>query len=312
MTLRIEKYAAARKREWDEFVARAKNGVFLFHRDYLEYHADRFEDHSLLVLDDEKLVALIPANRKGDEFASHGGLTFGGVLSDDRMRGGTMLAVFETLLAYLRENGFRKLVYKAIPHIYHRIPAEEDLYALFRFGARLYRRDLATSMTPGNAPGYTKGRKWGVKKGRNAGLTLGRSHDFADFMRIEEENLAARHGVRPVHTAEEIAMLAGRFPENIRLYTAHKDGALGAGVIIYDSGKVAHAQYIATTPAGREWFAPDALMDFLVQEEFKDKPVFDFGISTESAGTILNEGLCENKESYGGRGVVYDFYEIDL
>lgn len=278
----------------------------------MEYHADRFTDASLLIRDAQEIVALFPANRNDAVVTSHSGLTFGGVLSDERMRASTMLSVFAALCGHFLRADIRTIVYKAIPHIYHKLPSEEDAYALFRAGASVIRRDLASALVPSDLRHYTKGRKWAVKKGRAAGLRIGADDDFAGFMHIEEENLAARHGVTPVHTTAEISKLAATFPHNIKLYTARFDGKVDAGVVIYETDMVAHTQYIASTPDGRARFALDALIDFLLNEPFAAKPWFDFGISTENQGTILNTGLSENKESYGGRGVVYDFYEIDL
>jgi hypothetical protein len=311
-TLSVRRYEAADREAWNDLVRRAKNGVFLFDRGYMEYHADRFRDHSLLVESAGKLTAVVPGNLAGDTFVSHGGLTFGGVVSDARMRAGTMLRVFGALLRHLQAAGVRTVVYKAIPHIYHRMPAEEDLYALFRCGATLVRRDIAAAIEKGLAAPYTKGRKWGVKKGAGSGVTLERSDDFEGFMAVEEANLADRHNVRPVHTAAELRLLAQRFPENIRLYVAREGNAIVAGTLVYASERVAHTQYIATTPRGRELCALDALLDWLIHQELAALPVFDFGISTEQAGRLLNEGLAENKESYGARGIVYDHYELKL
>ena len=44
----IEKYSPAKKEKWNEFLGRAKNPLFMFHRDYMAYHNDRFTDHSLM------------------------------------------------------------------------------------------------------------------------------------------------------------------------------------------------------------------------------------------------------------------------
>lgn len=297
---------------WDAFVARAKNGVFLFDRGYVEYHADRFNDHSLLCFEDDVLLGVIPASERDGVLTSHAGLTFGGFVVDERIRAAQVLSMFGALVEHLRENGLRKLVYKAAPHIYHRIPAEEDLYALAVHGARLSRRDVAATLYMADRPPYTKGRKWAVNKAKKSALQVGRSERFAEFMRIEEENLAARHGVKPVHTAEEIALLASRFPENIKLFEASADGELIAGIIIYESAQVAHAQYIASTPRGRALCALDAVIDHLLAGEYASKRFFDFGISTEDGGRYLNAGLMDNKESYGARAVVYDHYELEL
>src|SRR5207244_2191468 len=129
--VRFERYEPRWRSVWDGFVARSKNGVFLFHRDYVEYHADRFTDHSLLFLDGEKVLALLPGSRREDALASHAGLTFGGFVTDHSMKTPQMLRLFDLLRQHCRGEGITRIVYKAVPHIYHRVPAEEDLYALF-------------------------------------------------------------------------------------------------------------------------------------------------------------------------------------
>ena len=48
MPIDIVKYNHNMKAEWDAFVKTSKNGTFLFMRDYMEYHNDRFIDYSLL------------------------------------------------------------------------------------------------------------------------------------------------------------------------------------------------------------------------------------------------------------------------
>jgi Acetyltransferase (GNAT) domain len=310
--LRVARYTPDDRRAWDDFVARAKNGVFLFRRDYMEYHADRFTDASLLVYDDDALVALLPGNVRERTYVSHGGLTYGGFVTDARMRTATMLQVFDAVLAHLREREVEELLYKPLPHIYHSMPAEEDLYALFRAGATLIRRDVATTIARGAAAPYTKGRKYCVSKGRKSEIAITRSHDFEAFMQVEEQNLLARYGTAPVHTAAELALLASRFPDNIKLFIATKDGAVLAGTVVYETPRVAHTQYIASSERGRELCALDLVLDHLIRGEYAEKPFFDFGISTEEQGRFLNVGLSENKESYGGRATVYDWYRLDL
>jgi Acetyltransferase (GNAT) domain len=310
--IRVERYAPEHRRGWDDFLARSRNGTFLFRRDYVEYHADRFTDHSLLFLDDDRLVGLLPASERDGTLTSHGGLTYGGVVSDGRMRTPLMLELFDGLVEYLRGRGVGRLVYKAVPHIYHRVPAEEDLYALFRHGGRLFRRDVASTVWMRDREPLSKGRKWSVKRARSNGLTVARSHDFATFMAIEEAHLLEKYGVRPTHTAAEMELLVGRFPENIKLFAAHRGTEMLGGVVVYESPRVAHAQYIAATAAGRELGALDLILDLLLNETYAGLDYFDFGISTEDGGKTLNVGLVENKESYGARAVAYDFYELDL
>jgi hypothetical protein len=311
--LQIVEYDAGRKREWDDFVARAKNGVFLFRRDYMEYHADRFTDASLLVIDEgARLVALLPASVRGDVVSSHGGLTFGGFITDERMKAALMLEVFDAALAHMRERGIAKFIYKAIPHIYHRVPAEEDLYALYRAGARLFRRDISSTVLMCERQPFSKGRKYSVKQAQKRGLRVEQSFDFQTFMAMEEDLLGEKYGARPVHTAAEIELLATRFPDNIKLFAAYDGAAMLAGVVIYESREVAHAQYISASGEGKQSGALDLIISYLINEYYAHKKYFDFGISTEDEGRYLNTGLIENKQGFGGRAIVYDFYEVEL
>jgi hypothetical protein len=310
--LKVEKYSPEQKARWDDFVRQAKNGLFLFQRDYMDYHADRFEDASLLFFVDEQLAAVMPANLDGVSLISHGGLTFGGIVSDRRMKAELMLEIFDAFKSLLRERGVTRMVYKAVPHIYHRIPSEEDLYALFRHGARLFKRDISSTIDLNARLSFSKGRRWAMKKARQQGLAVARSFDFDSFMAIEKQVLGAKYGTKPVHTGEEIAMLAARFPDHIKLFTAGRNGQMLAGVIIYESENVAHAQYISATEEGKHICALDSILEFLLDDYYSGKKYFDFGISTEQDGRYLNPGLIENKQSYGARAVVHDFYELDL
>jgi hypothetical protein len=310
--IQVTRYEQKHRRCWDEFVTRAKNGVFLFQRDYMEYHQDRFRDHSLLFFNDEKVVALMPANADGKALVSHGGLTFGGVISDNRMRAGTMLEIFDALLGHLAAEDISRLVYKAVPHIYHNVPAEEDLYALFRTGARLIRRDVSSTISQRERISLSKGRKWSLNQSQTHGLNVRESADYQKFMEIETEVLKRRYNARPVHSAAEIAMLADRFLHNIKLFAAFKETEMVAGVVIYESKNVAHAQYMAANDEGKQKGALDCILDYLIKLHYAAKPYFDFGVSTEQEGKHLNNGLAEYKESFGARAVVYDFYEINV
>jgi len=310
--LKIVKYDLDYMRSWDEFVCGSKNGTFLFYRNYMDYHSDRFEDCSLLFYEGTKLVAVMPANIDSCILYSHRGLTFGGIITDGGMRTPLMLALFETMKQYLQEHGINKLIYKAIPHIYHSMPADEDLYALFRSNAQLMRRDISSAAFLPEKMSFSKGRKWSVKKGKNSGLSVKSSLDFRTFMDIESEILMKKYSVKPIHSAEEMELLANKFPDNIKLFGAFREDKMLAGVIVYENRLIAHTQYIATTDEGKELFATDLIIDHLINVYYSTKKYFDFGISTEQEGRYLNIGLVTQKEEYGARAIVYDTYALEM
>ncbi len=310
--LAVSAYRPENKVQWDNFVSTAKNGVFLFYRDYMEYHSDRFTDHSLLFFKNGRLVALLPANIEGKTLYSHGGLTFGGLLSDYTMKTPFMLDVFHSLTEHCRSQGIEEIVYKTIPYIYHSVPADEDLYALFTLNAELKARNVSSTIYLPNPQSFDNNRNDNIRKAKRNNLTIKESRDFDSFMKIEAEALAERHGVKPVHSPEEIKLLAGRFPDNIKLFASYKDDAMLAGVIMYESKNVAHMQYAANSKDGWNIGAQDIIEDYLINEHYKDKRYFDFGISTEKSGQVLNLGLIGRKENFGASAVVYDTYRIVL
>ncbi len=310
--LTLVPYANEHRTVWDDFVLRSKNGVFLFCRGYMDYHADRFTDASLLFFDGGRPAAVFPACRMGDDVLSHAGLTFGGVVSDEQMTIGLMSCVFDLMLDYYARKGLGRLVYKPVPWIYHRLPAEEDLYLLFAKEGRLIRRDVSTTIDLRRKLPYSKGRKWSINKAKKAGLLVRPSEDFESFMAIEECVLRKYHGTRPVHSAAEIQLLSRRFPEKIRLFGAFRDSLMLGGVIVYADGPVVHTQYISSTDEGRAVGASDVVLDHLIHNVYAQKTYFDFGISTEQNGRYLNPGLALYKENFGGRAVVFDWYEVAL
>jgi hypothetical protein len=304
----LRRYSADLAPSWNAFNRRARNGHFMFDRGFMDYHADRFTDASLVAIEGGDPVALLPLNRTDGEAWSHQGLTFGGLIAGDI---GTtqVLAVLEACAARLRGEGVALLTYKALPPIYSSAPAQEDLYWLFRREAALIRRDVSVAIDYRTRGPVSSRRIRGARKAEKAGLTFARSQDFWGLL---EGVLAERHGAAPVHSLDEIQLLAGRFPEEIALFTATLDGELQAGVVMFRSSQVAHAQYIAVGEAGRETGALDGLFEHLIDLHSAGQRYFDFGISNTEQGRVLNEGLARQKEEFGGSAIVHDFYRVAL
>src|SRR5262245_42638359 len=180
--LTVERFSPPMRSAWDDFVRQSKNGTFLFLRDYMEYHQDRFTDHSLVVRDDRgAIVALLPANQRGESLESHGGLTYGGFVVDARMTTMRMLDVLASKRAYLGGQAISSLCYRAIPHIYHRAPAEEDLYALVLAGARIQHRAALAVVDPRAEIALQERRRRVLRKAQAAGLTAQESLALEEY-----------------------------------------------------------------------------------------------------------------------------------
>jgi hypothetical protein len=310
--IELVRYSPSRQEEWNALIGRSRNGTFLFHRQYMDYHTDHFEDDSFLVMKRGKLEAVIPGNRDGGTFYSHQGLTYGGVISTEHILTRDMLEIFDRLRDVVRGQGCTTMVYKPVPAIYHIMPAEEELYALFRCGARLVSRQISSAIVRPRTIPLIESRKSGIRKAKQFDITVLESEDFEAFWEILSEALETRFGRKPVHSCQQIEMLHCRFPANIKLHVAVKDNRVVSGAVLYLTGKVVHVQYIASSEIGRQTGALDLLFDGLMNGVYANIPVFEFGTSTENGGQVLNENLIFQKEGFGGRGIVYDTYECTL
>jgi hypothetical protein len=310
----IIRYTEADKASWDAFVAQSKNGTFLFFRNYMDYHADRFSDHSLMVYYKSSLYALLPANLTGDTLYSHQGLTYGGLLMTDKCKTAVVRDIFIAINNYLRQQGISRVVYKHIPWIYASLPAEEDLFALSNVcHTSLVSRDVASVVELDNRLPFSVLRKRGIKKAEKAGISIMEMQDCREFWSLLEHNLMDRYGARPVHTLEEITLLKSRFPQHIRLFVACQGSRVFGGTLLYIDHQTAKTQYISANEEGKRVGALDLLFSQLIAQCEKDGlRYFDFGTSNLVTNDDLNDSLIFQKEGFGGRAVCYDTYEWAL
>lgn len=311
--MEIRRYRREDKELWNSFVSKARNATFLFDRNYMDYHADRFDDNSFMFYHKGKLKAVLPANVAGYTLYSHQGLTYGGLLLDKKATVEDVLECFDSLNSWLRKNGISKVVYKALPWIYQQYPSQEDLYALtWKCKAQLISRDIASTIVIDNKLKFAESRKSGIRKALSLNIEVGESNDVDGFWHVLEDNLGNRYNAKPVHTASEMKLLMSRFPNNIKLYVAKMNGEIVGGTLIYVTSQVVHTQYISASVEGKKHGALDLLFDYIINKVYANCRYFDFGKSTEQGGAYLNEPLIFQKEGFGGRGVCYDWYQWEL
>lgn len=313
MTYQVVKYDSSNYLIWNEFVAKAKNATFLFHRDFMEYHQDKFEDFSLLVFDDnQELQAVVPANVANRQVFSHQGLTYGGIIVYQKTRLSDFIIIVKSVLEYWNSFGIQKATFKELPTIYHQFPSNEMQYIQFVLQGNLVRRDVLSVVELTNTITFSRDRKNGIKRGSKHNLMVEETTDFSSFWNeILIPNLAEKHQAKPVHTLEEIQLLKSKFPNNIRQFNVYQNNKIVAGTTIFETSLVAHSQYISGNSDKNELGSLDFLHDFLISNVFKDKKYFDFGISNENQGKNINEGLLYWKETFGARTITQDFYEIE-
>lgn len=303
----IKKYNKSLKNQWNVFVANAINSSFLFQRDFMEYHQDRFEDYSLLAFKGEKLLAVLPANKVAKIVYSHQGLSYGGLLINT-LYIQDYFDILSAMLQYLNTNKIEQLQLNPIPHIYHKSLSEEVAYATFLLKAKRNRSDAYFVVNPRDYD-MNRNRKRALKVAMANELIFIESLDFAKFWKILTTNLQNRFAANPTHSLSEISLLAKRFPENIKLFEVRKELKVLAGAVVFLVNDVAHIQYSSADETREE----TGSMDFLFNEilaYYHDKKWVSFGISGEEQGRFLNKGLVYWKQSFGASVTVQNFYEI--
>ena len=313
-TFKIIKYTSEYYNLWNDFVADAKNATFLFHRDFMEYHSDRFEDYSLLIFDEkENLKALFPANRIEKDLFSHQGLTYGGLILDEKSKLSEIIHLNYNLFQYLFEAGFNKVQLKIIPPIYNSFPSDEMEYISFLLQAKLIRRDAIAILELANKIVPSRVRKRGIETGEKQQLKIVEETSFDLFWeKLLIPNLYTKYNSKPIHTVEEITYLKSKFPKLIRQFNVYFENEIIGGVTVFITKNVIHPQYISGNKAfNTKYGGLDFLYNHLINNVFNDYKYFDFGISNENNGLQLNESLHYWKESFGARTIVQNFYEIE-
>jgi len=312
LSISVEYYSDNRRQEWDNFVKSAKNGHFMFYRDYMEYHADRFQDGSLMFYDGKnRLCALLPANISKRVLYTHQGLTFGGMLINDKATTEKVYNTFIALKKFLKDkNAVDKIIYKRLPDFYCSYPSQEDLYSLFLLDARLIKRDVTVAIDLEKPYSYQEMRKRTIKKALKSNLEIKEVLSLKAYWSLLTTVLKKQHDTEPVHSLDEIDFLKSKFPDNIKCYVAVLNEEVLAGTLIFETPLVAHAQYLANSERGREIGALDLTIDYLIKKIYFEKKFFNFGISTENDGRNLNLGLISQKEGFGARALVHDCYEV--
>jgi hypothetical protein len=310
----VKKYDQNDYKIWNDFIAQAKNATFLFHRDFMEYHKDRFEDFSLLVYQDEKLISILPANKVANAVYSHQGLTYGGLVSIAKVKGEKVEAVLDAILYFLKENSFETFYYKPIPNFYFPEGNNEIDFFLFKRGAVLDRKEMNLAVNLELPLQISKSKLKHFRRIEDLDLDIMEEEDFNPFWeKILEPRLLEKFNVKPVHTKEEILFLKQNFHENIRQYSVYQNDEIIAGITIFETENVVKSQYGATSKKGEEVRALDFLFINLIEKYKRNgKRFFDMGIVNEENESGYHSGLLKQKEELGCTVYNQDFYKIEI
>lgn len=310
----VKKYDQNDYKIWNDFIAQAKNATFLFHRDFMEYHQDRFEDFSLLVFEDDKLKAILPANKAGDSVYSHQGLTYGGLIFSNKLKAENAALILDAILAYLKETAVATFYYKPIPNFYFPEGNQEMDFFLFKNNAVLVQKEMNLAVNLKLPLRISKSKLKHFRRIENLYLEIVEEQCFQPFWElILEPRLLEKFDAKPVHKLKEIDFLKQKFPHNIKQYSVYQNDEIIAGITIFETENVVKSQYGATSEKGEQVRALDFLFINLIHKyKRKGKHFFDMGIVNGENEKGFNSGLLTQKEELGCTIYNQDFYKIAI
>lgn len=299
---------------WNTFVSAAKNATFLFHRDFMEYHKERFEDFSLLVFDKVKLVAVLPANRVDNKVYSHQGLTYGGLVYASKLKIEKIETILDLLFDFFKSKRIEHFYLHPIPSFYLGQGNAAIDFFLMKRGAQLYRKEMNMVAHLHQEIPISKSKLKHFRRTEVLGLRVVEETNFQPFWeKILEPRLAEKYDAKPVHSLAEIQLLQERFPENIKQFSAYLEDKIVAGITIFEFENGVKSQYGATSKKGEKYRALDFLFISLLDVfQKRGKHFFDMGIVNDSGEKGFHSGLLQQKEELGCTVWNQDFYKIKL
>lgn len=303
-------YENKHKQTWDNFIDLSKNSTFLFKRDFMEYHQDRFVDESLLFYLNDALVAVFPANRNNTTIYSHQGLTYGGLIIGNNVRFSVYKLLFNCLMEHFKANGVTDVYIKPIPSLYGE-QANDELQFLSQFYNSKVEHNIGSVIFQNDRKVISKSIIRNSNKALRNGITIKATDDFNFFWNnLLEPRLLSKFNKKPIHSLDEILRLKKLFPDHIQLIGAFLNDVMIAGTILFVNKNYLKSQYIAGNKEYNSLGGLDLLHLHIIEN--LDRHYFDFGTSSLDSSVNENEKLLAWKEQFGARTIIFSTYHFKL
>ncbi|AUC80787.1 hypothetical protein CW733_01005 [Lacinutrix sp. Bg11-31] len=250
-----------------------------------------------MVFKDEKLFAVLPANRKGNQLFSHQGLSYGSFVISKKTRIPDYFNAISALLKWINAEGFLEINIKQLPFIYNKNIAEEFEYVLGEIDYNIVANNSYYVLDNLKEYKPNRNRARGIKKAQKQMELVDSGMDYF-WKNILIKNLKNKFGVKPVHTYSEIASLQAKFPNEIKFYAAKEGTALHAGVVLFITKNVVHFQYSSGKEDRDETGALDFLFDVIIKK-YSNYKYISFGSAATDDTLKIDSGLAYWKESFG-------------
>ncbi len=292
----------------------------------MNYHpADRFKDNSILVYELGKLVSVFPAaiiHKDGFVLLkSHPGSSYGGFVIKDNIGVNSALNLITEFENYSKANKINKIEFRLQERIFNQKQIDEIEFALKFNNWKREAEELSTFYNLDNINHlnskksllsmYSDKAKTNYYQSLKNGLNSRylKISEIELFYTILKSNLE-KHKTQPVHSESEIYSLMKSYPNRVRIHGTFRGDELLSAFLIFAVNKIGwHIFYSALDYSKKELLPIKfGLTELLLSLKSEGSKVLNYGISTENSGKIVNYGLFNFKESFGGQSALRTYW----
>ena len=317
----INKYEKKQLDEWDQFINASNNGTMFQKQRFINYHIDRkFVDNSLIIKNNNNIVAVLPAAIKNNILYSHPGSSYGGLVLAKKTEFSVINDIIQELDNYCKNKKLKSIFLINSPSIYHK-EVDDSLDYLLQWNhfrkKEIYISHAVNINETVSVLDLLKKRKrryLNNDDGLNA-LEFKESNEFDLFYDILLKS-KEKFKTKPTHSLEELYQLKKIFPEQIKLLlTMKKDSVVGGSLMFFANKKISLIFYNTILEELRN--SQISMLQLYKCMEISKQlgyQMVDFGVShTPEANDPMAPklSLIHFKEQFNARGVLRVAYQKD-
>jgi hypothetical protein len=312
-------------KEWNEFLDNHYDMFFDFN--FLNYN-DHFNKnliwHHLKIKDSRKnkIIAILIGCEQIKEgkriFISCNGVSFGGFRWKDKTGLIEMMETIDSVISYLKNEGFDECILRDPPLIYHNLFNEEYEYALYYKGFDVVNYSITNviSLEDFSFEKLANPKKRSIHKSESKieieSLDSELEYDsFKDYYKVLLEN-RLRKNVTPTHSMEELIYLKNKLGNKIKIFASRLDGIITGICILFAVQKDIILNFYL---ADDENYKKDRISDFLLYKSIEWAKNNNFRLYDIGTSNVRNDflpGLFDFKKKFLANGFLRKTFKLNL
>ena len=321
--MEIIKADISENKEWSEFLSGDYN--LFYDYKFIAYN-DAFNKglkwHHIIFKERNKVIAILNGCEKfindKKSYISCDGVSFGGILWNERLDLIDYKTIISAFKEYLKENNFHECIIRNPPYIYQNSTNDEYEYSLLLEGFTINSHSITNiiNLNDFEFEKLTNPKKRAIQKSaKNIEIQFitdnVNSESLIKYYDVLLKNRELKN-VKPTHTLDELVYLKQQLSDRIILLSASINNIItGICILFIIKDDIVLNFYLAAD----ENFKKDRVSDFILYKSIEWAKNNDFrlyDIGTSNIGNTLLEGLFEFKKKFMANGFFRKTFKLNL